>query len=145
MFFLLYKFFKESILLADYILYFYFSNIVVITFLQFLLFIFIYNFFNQFKIIIRESVRYYLMENNINLIKSLLITYHQEQINFITKLFDNKIVQQLFPNIVFSKTNKNVELPSKVTTNFKQINEKNIKYPKLPESPKEINTKEINT
>ena len=98
MFFLLYKFFKESMLLLDYILYFYLANIVVITFLQFLFFIFIYNFFSQLKIKVRESGKNYLTENNTNLIKNILITYHQEQITFITKLFDNKIVQQLFPD-----------------------------------------------
>ena len=164
MFFLLYKFFKESILLVDYILYFYLANIVVITFLQLLFFIFIYNFFSQLKIKIRESGKNYLMENNTNLIKNILITYHQEQIIFITKLFDNKIVQQLFPDTVSNKTNKNIESPSKMTTviqgmnnnnekifkaidflrNFDKKNEKKsdnkIKYPELPESPKEIST-----
>lgn len=160
MFFLLYKFFKETMLLLDYILYFYLANIVVITFLQFLFFIFIYNFFSQLKIKVRESGKNYLTENNINLIKNILITYHQEQIIFITKLFDNKIVQQLFPDTISNEPNKNVESPSKMTTfiqgtdsknkkilkaidflrNFEKKSNNKIKYPELPESPKEINT-----
>ena len=88
MIYLFYKFFKESILLADYIISYYLSNIIMIHFFK-------------------ELGKEIFLQKNPNLIKNILISYYQEQINFITKLFNNKIIQQLIPDIVSNKTNKN--------------------------------------
>ena len=156
MFYLIYKFFKESTQLTGYILSYYLSNVVIITFLQLLFFLFVYNFFEKLKTKIKETTKNYLVQNNTTLIKNILITYHQEQIKFITKLFNNKIVQQLFPDIAPNETCKNIFFQNakdnvsisadinnnNVNSNGEQMNKSNSKtaYPKLPESPKENNT-----
>lgn len=126
MFYLFYKFFKESILLADYIISYYLSNIIMITFFQSLILILI---FLKIKIKIKELGKEIFLQKNPNLIKNILISYYQEQINFITKLFNNKIIQQLIPDIVSNKTNKNNK--NNVDTSIENHNKKD-RLLKLP-------------
>lgn len=152
MFILLKKFFSESISLVDYITSFYLSNIIIITFMQILFFYFIYNFCKLFIIKLKETNKNNFIKNNTNLIKNVLLTYHQEQIFFIKKLFDNQTIQQLFfenifnneDKIIFDKNNKNsdkkIEEANNKRNNINNTNNKNknVMYPSLPDSEEEI-------
>lgn len=125
MFYLFYKFFKESLSLMDYNLSFYLSNIVIITFLQCLFFIFVYNFCKQLKIKITEYTKKYSIHDNTKLIKNVLITYHEEQIKFITKLFDNELVQQLFSNNAHNNNDNNDKHKLNIISEISEISDTN--------------------
>jgi hypothetical protein len=151
MFLLLKKFFIESISLINYISSFYLSNIIIITFLQVLFLYVIYNFYKLLVIELREANKNKLIKNNTNLIKNILLTYHQEQIIFITKIFNNQEIQELFFENIFKNDDK--LFLSKITKNYsskiddesikieemnsrlnESIDTTNAKYPDLPDS-----------
>jgi len=64
-----------------------------------------------------------LVHNNTKLIKNVLVSYHEEQIKFITKLFDNALIQQLFSNVIPDNIQNNDQLTETNQTN--ETNESN--------------------
>lgn len=146
---LFYKFFKESFHLVDYISSYYLSNIIIISFLQLLFFCFVYNVINKIKTKLKETNKNFLIKNNTYLIKNILTTYHNEQINTISKIFDNIDIQQLFFEKIFNNENNILSSNTKDEINDEMnedekinntVSEKvkddtNIMYPTLPNSP----------
>ena len=115
----------------NYMFSFYLSNITVIILLQLIFFLFIYNFYKRFIFKYQIANKNNLIKNNINIVKNILVTYHQEQINFIIKIFNDNTIQQLFFDNIFSNEDK--VLLSTINIDFnKQMKEK-IKMNKLKE------------
>jgi hypothetical protein len=119
MFYLFYKFIKESALLTNNIFSYYLSNIVVLTFLQFAFFILFYNLLKRSKNKLKDFAKKYSAQNNSEVIKNILLGYHLEQINFITKLFNNQLVLQLFSDITLNNKDKDTKTNADTNTDTK--------------------------
>lgn len=134
------KFIKETILLLNYIFTYYLSNFVVITTLQFIFSITIYNMYHRLNKEIKYKNNKKFQNKNSELIKNLFVSYHNTQIDFIKELFNKQIITQLFDdntNIYFNDINYTINDSTKdIIYDENTLNNKIIdKLPKLPDSP----------
>jgi hypothetical protein len=100
---------------------------------------------------LREANKNKLIKNNTNLIKNILLTYHQEQIIFITKIFNNQAIQELFFENIFNNEDKlflskiNEKTNPKIEVNNQNTEENNEENENYEENYEENNEENQNT